>query len=115
LRRDWRLRIEDILAAIGRIERYTTDLDFTAFAQDDLVVDAVVRNITVIGEAARYIPRALIAQYPEIPWAKMAGFRNVVVHEYFGVDLAILWETARDDLPPLRPLLERILDISTYG
>jgi len=68
-----------------------------------------VHNLIVLGEASRHIPSAIEAKHPEVPWEKMRGIRNVVVHEYFGVDAEILWQTARSDLPPLLPLLERVL------
>jgi uncharacterized protein with HEPN domain len=106
--RDWRLRIEDILEAAGRIESYITGLTFEQFQADRRTVDAVVRNLEVIGEAARH----LVAMQPElradIPWADIAGMRNVLIHAYFGVDLGIVWQTASSDVPALseklRPL-----------
>jgi uncharacterized protein with HEPN domain len=107
--REWRLRIEDILEAIGRIERYTSRLTLEAFASDTLVMDAVVRNFAVIGEAARNVPSEVEDRYPQVPWSKMRGMRNVVVHVYFNVDIGIVWETARHDLPPLRSALRAIL------
>jgi len=110
LPRDWRLRIEDILEAIAKIEHYTAEMTFEAFRADERTVDAVVRNLTVIGEAARYLPPEVEARYPEIPWARMRGIRNFVVHEYFGVDVGILWETAKRNLPPLVSLLQRVLE-----
>lgn len=110
--RGWQLRIKDILEAIHRIEQYTQEMDAEAFSADAKTVDAVVRNLTIIGEAARMLPQDIEQRYREVPWAKMRAMRNVVVHEYFGVDEAIIWVTVRDNLPPLVPLLERILDSS---
>jgi len=81
----------------------------SAFKADDRTLDAVVRNLIVLGEASRHIPSAMEATHPEVPWEKTRGIRHVVVHEYFGVDAEILWQTARSDLPPLLPLLERVL------
>jgi uncharacterized protein with HEPN domain len=107
--REWRLRVEDILEAIERIEQYTHELTSESFASNMLVVDAVVRNFTVIGEAARNVPPEIEAHYALIPWAKMRGMRNIVVHAYFNVDASILWQTARQDLPPLVPALRAIL------
>lgn len=108
--RDWRLRINDILEAIAKVERYTAGMTFQAFCADERTVDAVVRNLTVIGEAARHLPPEIEARHPELPWARLRGVRNVVVHEYFGVDLNILWETAKRNLPPLVPLLHGVLE-----
>ena len=107
-RREWRERLDDILEAVERIRRYTKGLSFEQFAGDPKTVDAVIRNLTVIGEASRHISSDVEALAPEIPWADMRGIRNVVVHEYFGVSLPILWETVRHDLPPLVEPLERL-------
>jgi len=72
-------------------------------------VDAVLRNLTVIGEAARHVPDEVVATHPDLPWSEMRDMRNIVVHEYFGVDPAIIWRTIREDLPPLVPQLESLL------
>ncbi len=107
--RDWRFRIEDMLEAIARIQRHSKGLQFEGFLKDELVVDAVLRNLAVLGEASRHIPESIVAKSPEIPWASIRGMRNVLVHDYFGVDLASVWETVRNDLPPLVPLLRKLL------
>lgn len=108
--RDWRIRITDILDAINKIQRFVTGLSFAIFCADEKTVDAVVYNIAVIGEAARHIPAELETQNANIPWAVMRGMRNVVIHQYFGIDTAILWETVQQNLPPLVPLLQALLD-----
>lgn len=107
--REWRLRVEDILERINRVMRYTEGMDETSFSEDEKTVDAVLRNMTVIGEAARALPPEIEARYPNVPWGKMRGFRNIVVHEYFGVSVPILWQTVQTNLPPLVSDLERIL------
>jgi uncharacterized protein with HEPN domain len=107
--RDWKTRLQDVIDAVTRIERYTQGMTSNAFRADDRTVDAVVRNLIVLGEASRHIPEDVEQRHPEVPWDRMRGIRNVVVHEYFGVDAEILWETARHDLPPLLPLLENVL------
>ncbi len=107
--RDWRLRLEDIPEVITRVERYTSGMDRHAFEADQRTVDAVVRNLEVLGEAARYIPSHVEERHPHVPWDKMRGIRNLLVHEYFGVSVPILWQTLREDLPPLVPLLRDIL------
>lgn len=108
-RRDWRLRIDDILEAITRIDTYTRGMTEDAFAQDSRTIDAVVRNLEIIGEASGQLDEAVLRAAPEIPWGKMRGLRNVVAHEYFGVDVGIIWHTARNDLPPLEAPLRRLL------
>lgn len=107
--RNWLLRIEDMIECIEKIVRYTKDMTIESFSANDLVVDAVVRNISIIGEAARYIPDEIIARYPELPWTEMRGMRNVVVHEYFGADAITIWDTAQFDLPPLLEKLKAML------
>jgi uncharacterized protein with HEPN domain len=107
--RDWRFRVRDILAAVRAIERYTEGMTFLEFAADARTVDAVVRNLMTIGESTRWIPEQIRDAHRDVPWRTMRGVRNVVAHEYFGVDAEILWETVRGDLPPLAPKLEAIL------
>jgi uncharacterized protein with HEPN domain len=103
------MRIEDILDAIARTQDYTRGMAFEAFRQDHKTIDAVVRNITIIGEAAGKVPSPVVKQHGEIPWRQMRDFRNVVVHAYFGVDLKVLWDTVRGDLPPLVVPLRKLL------
>ncbi len=74
-----------------------------------MVVDAVVRNLEIIGEAARNIPGDVREQYPVIPWKRMIGLRNIAIHEYFGVDLGIVWEIVVRNLPETRPLIANML------
>jgi uncharacterized protein with HEPN domain len=91
--RRWKLRVEDILEAIDEIGQFTKDLTYEAFCAKKRTIKAVLYNIAVIGEAARNVPTEVRAGYPNVPWREMADIRNVVIHEYFGVDLDILWET----------------------
>jgi uncharacterized protein with HEPN domain len=72
-------------------------------------VDAVIRNLEIIGEATKHIPEEVLKKHPDLPWPEMRGIRNVLIHEYFGVSLPILWETTQINLPPLIPALKRIL------
>jgi hypothetical protein len=102
-------RLRDILAAIDKIRRYTAGMDFATFAGDERTIDAVIRNFTVIGEAANHLPDELVSHQPGVPWAEMRGMRNVVIHEYFGVSLAILWETIQHDLPEAERSLGELL------
>jgi uncharacterized protein with HEPN domain len=97
--RDWRLRIEDILEAAARIESYITGLTFEQFLTDRKTTDAVVRNLEVIGEAARHLVTIQEDLPSDIPWADIAGMRNALIHAYFGVDLGIVWQTAIADVP----------------
>ena len=109
-RRQWKLRIRHILDAITKIRIYTAGMSLEAFSANDLVVDVVLRNFMVIGEAARYILTHVTTAYSQIPWRLMQDMRNVVVHDYPNVSLQVVWETIQNDLPlllePLRHLLE---------
>jgi uncharacterized protein with HEPN domain len=108
--RDWRLRIEDMLQAIDQIAQYVEGMTWEAFSTDQKTIDAVVRNIEIIGEASRHVPEGIAARYSHIPWTAMRGMRNILIHEYFLVSLSILWRTVTHNLPPLVPELQRILD-----
>jgi uncharacterized protein with HEPN domain len=105
--REWRLRVEDILEAVAKIERYVTGLSFEQFQADQKTVDAVVRNLEVIGEAVRHLSTDQESLPAGVPWTDIAGMRNVLIHEYFGVDLSIIWQTVTHDLPALRDQLQR--------
>ena len=105
--RSWKFRIDDIIEAIDKIERYTRGIDFDEWQQDEKTVDAVIRNIEVIGEASSHLPIEIQEQYNNIPWSMMKGIRNVVAHEYFGIDLEIIWKTFKEDLPVLKELLRK--------
>ncbi len=77
--------------------------------RSEIVVDAVIRNLEVIGEASRNIPEDIRGEYPDIPWSKMIGLRNIAIHEYFGVDLSIVWEIITRNLPETRPQITAML------
>lgn len=108
--REWRFRLEDILEAIGKIERFTAGMDFESFRADDKTADAVIRNIEIIGEAARNVPPEIQEHHTDIPWGKMRAMRNVLMHEYFGVSLSQVWQTLKEDLPPLTSQIRAVLD-----
>jgi len=107
--RQWRLRIEDILEAISNIAQYTSGMDFETFQADQKTVDAVVRNLEIIGEAARNVPPPVRAYHPAVPWERMVAIRNVLIHEYSGVSVPIVWRTIKEDLPPLASMLREVL------
>jgi uncharacterized protein with HEPN domain len=107
--RDYRDYLEDIRDAIAETDEFTSGMSFEAFAQDRKTINAVVRSLEVLGEAAKRIPDNLRAQNPDVPWKRMAGMRDKLIHEYFGVDLSTVWAVIKDELPPLRPAIERLL------
>ena len=108
--RDVRLYLDDILEAIDKIERYTEGLNFEQFRKDDKTGDAVIRNFSVIGEAVKNIPPGVRKKYPDIPWKIIAGMRDKLVHEYFGIRYDVVWETIELRLPSLRVAIKQILD-----
>ena len=108
--RDWRVRLEDILEAISNLQTYISGMTFEEFASDRKTMSAAAYEIGIIGEAARHISDEDRKRYPQVPWAKMQAMRNVVVHEYFRIDAAILWQTITQNLPPLVPVLQEILE-----
>lgn len=101
-RRDSRLRIEDMLAAIDRIESYTAGMASDAFCADPKTIDAVIRNFEVMGEAARHVDEPTTRLSPGVRWPDVRDMRNIRIHEYFGVDVATVWKTVVDDLPTLK-------------
>ena len=107
--RNWKIRISDILQCILKIQRFTKGYSFEEFQEDEKTIDSVLRNLEIIGEASRHVPEEIRKRYPEIPWAEMLTMRNIVVHEYQGVNLSIIWQTVKEDLPPLISPLKRIL------
>jgi uncharacterized protein with HEPN domain len=98
-----------MLEAIGNVQEYVRGMTFQEFAADKKTLRAAAYEIGIIGEAARHVPPEARRRCPDIPWDKMQGIRNVVVHEYFRLDVAILWQTITQSLPPLIPHLPRIL------
>ena len=109
-KRDVRLYLHDMLSAISKVERFTAGLDYERFESNEMVIDAVVRNLEVIGEAARNIPPDLRARYTEIEWHRIIGFRNIAIHAYFVVDLQIVWTIATKGLHQLRRALLSMLE-----
>ncbi len=99
MQRDPKIYLKDILKAIGKIEGYMKNMNFRTFSGNELVQDAVVRNLEIIGEAAKKIPGEIRSKYSDIEWNKIAGLRDILIHEYFGVDLEILWDIIQNKPP----------------
>jgi len=109
----WHDRVRDMLAAARKISQYTAGLVLSDFAADPKTIDAVVRNLSIIGEAARHVPDSVQALSPSIPWGAIRGMRHRIIHEYAQVDVAIVWDTVTHDLPPLIPASEGLLSRQT--
>ena len=107
--RDFKVYLDDILEASERIRSYTAGFTFPAFQEDRKTVDAVLRNLEVIGEAIKQLPAAVRDQYPDVPWRKIAGLRDILIHEYFGVDLEVIWDLVTDKLSELEARVKEIL------
>lgn len=109
-RRDGTLLIADILEAIGRIEEYTAGYSKEDFFRDRKTIDAVIRNLEITGEACGQVPEPVRAEHPRIPWKRIIGVRNIVIHHYFGVDLETVWFIIKHQMPELRSLLAATAD-----
>jgi len=108
-KRDYADYVEDIVTAIADIEQFVRGMGFEEFSKDKKTVFAVVRAIEIIGEAARQIPESLKNKHTEVPWKEMAGIRNKIAHEYFGVDVEVIWDTVKKNIPELKPLISDML------
>ena len=102
--------IEDIIKAIDDASSFVNNMDYEEFVKDSKTAYAVIRALEIIGEAAKNVPPSIKSEYSQIPWKKMAGMRDKVIHEYFGVDLKRVWNTVKNDLPALKPQFEKILE-----
>jgi uncharacterized protein with HEPN domain len=103
-----KLYLEDIITSISNIEEYTEGLSFKGFSNDKKTIDAVVRNLEIIGEAAKNIDRGFTEKHSELPWSEMISMRNKVIHEYIAVDVEILWKTIKEDLANLKKQIMNI-------
>ena len=107
--RSTQLLLEDMQESLQKIFKFTDGLTRDAFMGDELVIDAVLRNFEVIGEAASQLPDEFVNEHPGVEWHKMIGMRNRLIHGYFGVSTAIVWETIRQHLPVLRDQLKDLI------
>jgi uncharacterized protein with HEPN domain len=107
--RDYEIYLEDIRDAIDKVKRYTEGLSLEAFENDDKTIDAVVRNLEIVGEAVKMIPDAIRLAHPNIEWKKIAGLRDILAHQYFGIDIEIIWDILQNKLPALEKEIKEIL------
>ena len=110
MNRDFEDYLSDILEAMGKAQQFVETLSYEEFRKDDKTVFAVIRALEIIGEAAKKIPNAMRTKYGEIPWKDMAGMRDVLIHDYFGVDVEAVWLTVTEKIPRIKPLIQKMVE-----
>lgn len=113
--RDVKLYLHDIIEAMSAIEKFVEDIDFETFKNDDMRLSAVIRKFEIIEEAAKNIPEEVRKLKPEIPWKEMAGFRDKLIHFYFGIKHELVWSTIQNRIPVLKPLLQEVVEEMEKG
>lgn len=108
--REFADHLRDILDAAEKIQRFTEGMDFAQFQSDDKTSYAVIRALEIIGEATKRLPDSVRERHPSVPWRDMAGIRDKLIHNYTGISLVVVWKTAREDVPTLKPLIAQVLD-----
>ena len=106
--REWRLYVADMKACCARVAEYTAGLSREQFEAKRIVYDATLRNLEVLGEAARNVPEEIRAQSPDIPWRRIVAVRNVLIHCYLGIDNVIIWDIIWNEIEKLRLALEKL-------
>ncbi len=109
--RDYRLYLEDIVEAAEKIQNYSEGMNYDSFAADSKTVDAVVRNLGIIGEAVRNLPEEIKTKsgVDDLEWKKIVAFRNIVIHQYFGVNLQVVWDIVENKILPLKESCQKML------
>lgn len=110
MKRDYKLFIKDIISAMDSIERFVEGINLDEFMQDDKTSSAVIRKFEIIGEATKHFPSWLVEKHLEIPWKRMAGMRDRLIHAYFGIDYRLVWDAIKIEIPGLKPKLQDILE-----
>lgn len=108
--RDYKTSLEDIGEAVSKIRKYTAGLSLDDLSSDEKTLDAVIRNLEVIGEAAKNIPNDIRNRYPSVEWKRVGGLRDILIHQYFGIDLDIIWDIVINKLPILSTQIQQILE-----
>ncbi len=102
--------LQDILEAIGAIERFTAGVDYASFVTNEEKVFAVEKAIEIIGEAVKNVPDSVRSTYPEIPWQNIAGMRDKLAHQYWRTDVEVVWKAVQEDVPTLKVMITRVID-----
>ena len=112
MKREFLDYVEDIIAAMSNADIFIEGMNYEEFAKDQKTIYAVVRALEVIGEAVRKVPPSVRNRYSGVPWKEMAGMRDKLIHEYFGVNLRTVWDAVEKDIPTLKPMFQKILQES---
>ena len=116
MKREYGDYIEDIISSMNKAQAFIKDMDYVDFSSDEKTVFAVLRAFEIMGEAAKNIPESIRKKYPKIPWKDIAGMRDKLIHEYFGVKLELIWNTITKRVPLLKPKFKSVLkDLEKRG
>ena len=102
--------LQDIVDMMAKVEQFTTGMTFEEFMGDDKTIFAIVRALEIVGEATKHIPAAIRTRHPDLPWRNMAGMRDKLIHDYLDVDLDIVWKTATELIPLLKPQVAEVIE-----
>ena len=107
--RDYKVYLDDVLTAAGKIRHFSEGHTRDSLAADEKTFDAVVRNLEIIGEAIKKVPDEVRKTHPEVEWQKIAGLRDILIHEYFGIDLEIIWDVVQNKIPDLEKQIKKLI------
>jgi uncharacterized protein with HEPN domain len=110
MNREFEDYLTDIMDAMVKIQHFIENISYEEFTKDDKTFFAVIRALEIIGEATKNIPHDVRKSNPDIPWKDMAGMRDVLIHDYFGVDLKTIWLTVKEKIPRVKPLIQKMLE-----
>ncbi len=113
--RDYRVYLQDVLEAVANVGEFVGPMSRHEFEGDKKTLHAVVRNLEVIGEAVKGIPPDVRSRHPQVPWQRIAGLRDILIHQYFGIDIDIVWDIVQNKLPELKAQVQAILDEAGEG
>lgn len=107
---NYRLYLKNIFEAMDAAQAFVSGMGFDAFVANDKTASAVLQKLKIVGEAAKKVPETIRQDYPQVPWQHMTRIRDQIVHEYFAIDYAVVWDTLKADIPQLQPIIRQILE-----